>query len=430
MGFGSALRHRGFASLWLSQLVSRLGDSIHEIALIWLVYEVTGDPTLLALTVAASALPTAASSLPAGSLVDVLNRRQVLVAASLLRGGLVLLIPLTGPGPLLVPVVLGVAAATGVIEAFAGPARGALIPNLVPREDLDPANALFELTRSASRMLYVLGGIAVALLGSFAVFYLDAVSFLVAAALLFGVPAGAGVARPDDRPSEGSWFERMASDVRAGLAFVRSHRYLPSVILLSLLTTLAMAPLAVVLPFFVRATTGGGSTAFGLLYGAIYVGVIAGAIGIGVFDRLTAAYRGWIIVGGVALVGIALVATAVLPPRSANPLTVAFASLVGLGVAFTLVNTPVQTLVQSTVPDEKRGRVFAVLAAITLPALPVGALAAGPLVERFSAPSILLAQGIVLVVVSLPLLLTPLAKAGQTNRNPGGGEATEAPDVR
>ncbi|MFB6173942.1 MAG: MFS transporter [Halobacteriales archaeon] len=416
MGFGAALRHRGFLALWLGQLVSRLGDSVHEIALLWLVYVATGDPSLLGGVVAVSALATAGGSLPAGGLVDALNRKWVLVGTGLLRGAAVLAIPLVGQGRWLVPTVLAVAAITGLLEAVAGPARSALVPSLVPERDLDAANGLVELTTSVSRTLYAAGGAVVAAVGAVSAFYLDAASFAVAAALGLAVPSEAGT--PDGGTGEST---TLPGDVLEGLRYVRRTPLLWSVLGLSLATTLTMAPLAVVLPVFVRTTVGGGSVAFGLLYGAVYAGVAAGALLIGGFDGWIGARRGRVIVTGVAGLGVALLGMATLPPLSPAPTLTAAATLVAFGLAFAFVNAPVRTVVQTAVPDGRRGRVFAVLGAVTLPALPAGALLAGPLLEAVGPVAVLAGQGVALLLGSVPLAFSPLAAAGRSRIDPSPG---------
>ncbi len=412
MGMRAAFSHPPFRVFWSAQVAARAGESIQEIALIWLVYETTGDAAILALLVAVTTLPTVLSSLPAGSLVDTMNRKWLLVGSNFGRAGLIVLIPIVRMTESVVTIVLAVAVITGIIQAIATPARGAITPHLVPRRSLDAANALLVVTQSASRFLYVLGGIAITYLGVFSVFYLAACGFLLATGLLVRIPSGLG------RPSETShldrssvwtgYFERM----KRGIRFVRTHEILPSVVVLSVLTTIALAPLAVVLPFYITNVTGGGSTEFGILYSSIYLGIFMGAILVGRFDALTNAFRGLIVLAGVFFIGITLLAVAIIPSHTPNPLLAGIMGFFAFGIAFTLVNTPLQTLVQSIVPSQQLGIVFAVLATLTLPAMPIAAILTGHILQFLSPSTMLLGQGILLVFTAVPLALGPLRNTG------------------
>lgn len=412
MGMRAALSQRYFVVFWIAQFAARMGESIQEIALIWLVFDTTGEASLLALMVAATTLPTVLSSLPAGSLVDRLNRKWLLVGSNLARAGLIVLIPIAGMTAYLIPLVLGIAVVTGVIQSVATPARGAITPHLVQRSSLDAANALLAITRSVSRFLYILGGIAITYLGVLAVFYLAATGFLLAGGLLILLPSALG------RTSETSVLDARSvwigyfEQIHRGIGFVKTHEVLPSVVLLSVLTTLALAPLAVVLPFYITTVTGGGSTDFGILYGSIYFGIFLGAILVGSFDALTNAYRGRIVLAGVFLIGVTLISVAIIPSRTINPLVAGVLGFFGFGIAFTLVNTPLQTLVQTVVPSEQRGIVFAVLATLTLPAMPVAAILTGFIIEYISPSTVLFGQGIMLVLLAVPLALGPLRHTG------------------
>lgn len=412
MGMRAALSHRNFLVFWTAQLAARTGESIQEIALIWLVYETTGEASVLALMVAATTLPTVLSSLPAGSLVDTLNRKWLLVGSNVTRAGLIVLIPLIGMTEYLISFVLAIAVVTGIIQSVATPARGAIIPHLVTRSTLDAANALLAITRSVSRFLYILGGIAITYLGVLTVFYLAATGFLIASGLLFLLPSALGRTSETTPLDARLVWSGYYHKIRRGVGFVRTHEVLPSVVLLSVLTTLALAPLAVVLPFYITSVTGGGSTEFGILYGSIYLGIFSGAIIIGVFDALTKAYRGIIVLSGVFLIGVTLLTVAIIPSKTINPFLTGIFGFFAFGIAFTLVNTPLQTLVQTVVPTEQRGMVFAVLATLTLPAMPIAAILTGYIIEYLSPSTVLFGQGLLLVLLAVPLTLGPLRHTG------------------
>lgn len=461
MSFRAALRNRGFLALWIAQVVSRLGDSVHELALIWVVVSVTGDPAVLSVVVLASMLPNLVVSLPAGSLVDRWNRKHVLVVTDVVRGAAVLAIPLLGRHDLLVPVVVAVALVTGTMEAFFGPARQAIVPNLVDREHLDAANALSQLTVSASQTLYTAGGLVVGVVGAFAAFYVDAASFFLSALVLLAIPRAAGAPdagreaattdgpAPADRSSGASTADEpgVLADVRDGLGFVRGHRLLVPLIAVAVLVNFAGAPLGVVLPFYVDALGGGGAVAplatwlaatvpnaggvdeaglaFGLVYGALFVGMFAGSVLVNVLGGVVMDQRGRVVVGSLVLSGLSLLGAATLPAATGAPLATGLAALFATGLFVGGVNVPVNTLVQAVVPDDRRGKVFAVMNVGTMAAAPVGVALAGPLVAAAGPLAVLAGEGLLVAAAGGLAATTPLLGVGREAVVDDGGRTED-----
>jgi len=175
------LKNRDFLKLWLGQLASRIGDGIHEIALAWLVLELTGSALSMGAILAVSITPNLLFGLPAGVLVDQFNRKQIMVLADFSRTVIVLVIPITYMlGVLQIWMIFAVAFLTSTAEAFAGPARLSSIPNLVKEENLDPANSLIQITKAVSSLFGLsLGGAVVAIFGPADSFFLDSLSFFL-----------------------------------------------------------------------------------------------------------------------------------------------------------------------------------------------------------------------------------------------------------
>ena len=412
------LRERGFAALWLAQLVSRIGDSIHEIALIWVVYEVTGDPTLIAVVALASFLPSLLVSLPAGVLVDRLNRKYLLVGTEAVRGVAVLAIPLVGEGPLLVPVVIGVALLASTMEAFFGPAQGATIPRLVEEADLDAANSLTSLTLSTSRLFYVAGGVIVGLGGSFVAFYLNSASFLFAALVLLAVPTAAGRPEPDaaadptradagtaPRPS-------LLADAREGLRFVRDSPALVAVVAMGVFVDFAFVPLVVVLPVFATDVLGGGGATYGFLLGAFFAGTLVGNLAVGAVRGTVDDRRGPVMVAATVLTGAFVGLAAWLPGVVPFPLAAALVGFLLAGACNPFLNVPLTTYAQAVVPDEKRGKVFAIMRLGITGAAPIGIALAGPLVDALGPVPVLLVMGGIVAMAGVSGLFTPLVRIG------------------
>lgn len=412
MSFRSALSHRGFRFLWLSQLVSRIGDAIHEVALVWLVYEVTGDPGLLSLTLIASFVPTSVLSLPAGAVVDRVNRKRLLVGIDLLRAGIVLAIPLVGPGPLIVPIVIVIAFVTGAADAFFRPAESAMRPNLVPEEDLESANSLMQITSSFSQILFALGGLVVFAVGSFSAFYVDAGSFLLSGLFLLGVPSDR-VTRDAAERETGSLRSTVRSgldDVRDGLAFVRGNRVLPVIIVVGASLDVALAPVNVAIPGFAASLPVSGSLGVGLLYSALFGGVTVGSVLVSRFDEFVDAYRGYVVTFGTLVFGSLLalgpLAAGVLP----WPLVGVLVPFALAGIFMAAMQVPLSTLMHLVVPNEKMGRARSILRMASSLGFVVGLGVAGPAVGRFGEGAVIVGVGAAVALLGVGLALQPFVR--------------------
>ncbi|MFB6271099.1 MAG: MFS transporter [Halobacterium sp.] len=417
MALRDALSHRPFRRLWYGQLASRVGDSVHEIALIWVVYEVTGDPTLLSVTLAASFVPTVLLSLPAGAVVDRVNRKYVLVGSDLVRAATVLVIPLVGPGPLLVPTVLAVAFVTGVADAVDGPARDAFVPRLVDDEDLDAANSLVGMTASLSQVLFAAGGVAVAVFGSFAAFYVDAATFVVSALFVATIASEHGV--PDRATGGAEAFSsvvrdgkrRLVSDVREVLAYVRERALLRNVLVLGALLQAAVAPVNVALPVYAPTLPVPDSVALGVLYSAFFTGMTAGMVAVGRFDRAVDARRGHVIVAGMVAYGVTMAAAVVLAVETLAAVGVVVSLFALSGVGFAAATVPLRALPQLVVPDDRLGRYTAAWRTLSSGAFVVGLVATGPIVKLAGARATLVGVGVATVLIGVVTALQPLGRA-------------------
>ncbi|UPV76878.1 MFS transporter (plasmid) [Halorussus limi] len=401
MSFRSALSHRGFRALWFGQVASRVGDSVHEIALIWVVYEVTGDPTLLSLTFVASFLPTTVLSLPGGAIADRVNRKHLLVGSDVVRGAVVLVIPAVGRGELLVPTILAVALFTGIIDAFDGPARSAIIPQLVPDDDLESANSLKELTFSVSQMFFAGGGAVIAVVGSFDAFYVDAGSFFLSALFVLAIPSERGRPSPDEDQSPKRTFRaRLRSvvretkrDISDSLGYVADHPLLTNLVAFQVGLQFTLAPINVALPVYAPSLPLEGGFAIGLLYSAFFTGMTAGSLLVGRYDGLVHAYRGRLVVGGLPVFGLLLVLAVVRVPTTGVQTAAVLVSLALAGAVFAAVRVPVTTLGQLVVPEERLGRYSSVVGVFSSLAFVVGLGLTGPVVDAFGSRATLLGVG-------------------------------------
>ena len=180
----ATLRQRNFALLWFGGLISLIGDRAMFIALEFYVYQQTGSTLRMAALFTAYYLPMVLFGSVAGVFVDRWNRRRIMIVTNLLQAGVMLLLLLVHSGEWLWLIYL-VAFIQSSASMFFGPAESAIVPNLVGKEQLVPANALGNLNNTIARLAGPpIGGILLGLFGMEVVVIADSVSFLIAGALI------------------------------------------------------------------------------------------------------------------------------------------------------------------------------------------------------------------------------------------------------
>ena len=270
------LRSPAFRRLWIAGFISESGDWVLLVALPVFVYQLTGSAAATATTFVVALLPGLALSPVSGVLADRADRRKLMLAISLAQA--VALLPLLAvhdAGDLLI--VNGVTAVQAALAALFEPAKNALLPTLVAREDLTAANGLVGLNGNLARLVGAsLGGVLLGFTGLPGVLAADIASYLLAAALL---------ARPfEDRRAPGA----RAPILRAwleGLREIRDRRPLRTTAGIAGLMALSQGIFVVLFVVFVTDRLGGGEAETGLLRGVQAVGGIAGGAFAGLLAR-------------------------------------------------------------------------------------------------------------------------------------------------
>jgi len=353
------LAHRpALRLLWLGEVISQAGDSLFQLALIWLVLELTGSSSATGLVAMSAYLPTLLVGLLAGALVDRLNRRRVLLTAALARALLAACIPLLASHGMLNPALLGlITFVMATFSAHFNPARDALVPELVPEADLRPANALIQ----SGWQLALLAGPALAglltpITGQLHLFTATAAAFALAALCLGGMPDTPSGARASLAPSA-MWGElRLAARAAAeGLALARRDRRLWAILLVTGADNLfIMGPAIVGTPLFVRQVLRGDSSDYAFLLTAYAVGMLTGSLLLARFGRHVRDSR--LLLWGIILDGITF-----LPLLWVGTFAGAWLTLFVHSLMIPLIVVPRPTLIQRMVPAAYHGRVFSLV---------------------------------------------------------------------
>jgi predicted MFS family arabinose efflux permease len=271
-----ALRHRDFRLLWSAQAVSLGGDGTYLVAIAWLVYDITNRPSALAIVGVAWTVPQVAGLLLSGVLSDRVERRRLLVIADLIRCaaiGAIAALAYAGTARIWHLVLL--VAVYGLGQALFQPAYTAIVPEVVPREELLQANALREVLEPLGMRFAgpALGGALIAVFGVGTAFLVDAATFAVSAVLVVAISA-----RPPPRSAPGSIWR----DLGEAFAYVRAHAWLWGTLVgAALFLLFTLGPFEVLLPYIIRNDLGGGAAVFGTVLAAGGAGSIFGAVLIG-----------------------------------------------------------------------------------------------------------------------------------------------------
>ncbi len=400
------IRRPGLRNLWLAQVVSQLGDGMFTTAIALAVLDRTNSGTALSLTVIAQFLPFLFLGVVAGALVDRWERRRTMVVSDIIRGIVVLLIPLLDwLGALHAYSYAAVAFLLTTAGLFFDPAKNALIPTLVSRASLARTNALLESTR---QVLFIagpaFGGVLIALVQSDGVFIADGATFFLSALILSGVPR----ARREDAPmpveEDETPGERLGTAIRRGLNYIHTNRLLRLIVGVGSALNFLLSPLPVLIPLFFAQVLHTGPSAFGAAISIVFVGFLIGAVLVGALAARIG--KGWLTVFGVLLAGVATSLFALGPPV----IVVLGLALLG-GVAIGALNVCESTVIQENAPDTMRGRVFAVYESVSQGGRAIAVALSGVLADLIGVSSLFLAVGVLVLICGGALALSPAIRA-------------------
>ena len=385
-----ALRHRNYRLFFAGQTVSLIGTWMTRIATSWLVYRLTRSALLLGLVGFAGQIPSFLLAPLAGVLVDRWNRHRLLIVTQVLamvQSAALAALALTGV--INIWHVLLLSLFQGGINAFDMPARQAFVVEMVDkREDLANAIALNSSMVNAARLLGPsIGGVLIAAVGEGWCFALDAASYLavIASLLLMQVAP---------RPRPAARGVRMLAELRAGWAYVAGSPAIRSMLLLLALVSLVGMPYTVLMPVMASTVLHGGPNTLGFLMAASGVGALGGAVFLA--NRRTVLGLGRVIPTMAGLFGAGLIGFSL-----SRSLWLSLLLLVVTGLGFMVQMAASNTLLQTLVEDDKRGRVMSFYTMAFMGTTPFGSLLAGSLAHRIGAPYTLLLGGLGCVAAAL-----------------------------
>lgn len=387
----ASLRHRNYRLYWIGSLIANTGDWMDQIAIGWLIWQLTESGSYLGLLAFCRAFPILLFTLFGGAIADRFERRRVMQVTQTWAMLLALLLAaLVFTDVVEVWMVLAIAALRGIMLSVNLPTRQALLSDIVDRENLSNAIALNSATMNLTRILGgSLGGLGITLVGVAGVFLINGMSFIILITALAAMaipPAAAPVAR-----------KSVIRSIGEGLSYVRHHQTLRSLTILALVPMVFGMPYMSLMPIFADDVLGIGNEGYGLLVSCTGIGALCGALTVAALNDYRKRGRLMLFI----MVGFGTML--LLFSRSSIPLLSAFL-LLGVGAGQTGYMAFNTTLLQTHASDEMRGRVMSVFF-LNRGLVPLGTIGAG-----FSAEAIG-AQWTVTIMASAVILLALLTIA-------------------
>lgn len=377
-----ALRHRDFRLFFAGQGISQMGTWLQLIAVSWLVYRLSDSAFMLGLAAFAMQIPFLVLAPLAGVFVDRLDRRRLLIATNS--------VAMLQAIAMFTVVALGIVQpwhlimgnfVLGVVNACDAPARQSILIHLVRgRSDLPSAIALNSVMMNLARFVGpMLGGALIAALGERWGFGANAVSYLAMLLALSQIPS----ASRDFIPGESGLLRQLAAGARYAYGFLPSR----SALLVLTATSLTVGSYVALMPWFAREAFHGNSGTLGMLISAAGFGAVTGMVYLALRPGIRGLFR--LLARTVATAGAAL---CVFSFSTSLWLALPALYFVGLGMMLTAAST--NTVLQSIVPEELRGRVASLYVMSFIGMSPLGALAAGWVAERIGPPHTLAICGL------------------------------------
>jgi predicted MFS family arabinose efflux permease len=387
-----AFEYRDFRLMWIGACTSTIGTWMQMVAQQWLVYTLSkDDPFFLGLDGFLGQIPIVLFSLLGGVMADRTDRRKMLLGSQYVQMTTALtLAALTFAHVEKVWHILILSFIVGSAQSFGGPAYSALIPSLVPKENLPNAIALNSIQFNVGRVIGpALGGVTLTAFGAAWCFGLNGISFVAVIISLYIINAGF-------TPTKST--ESMLTSMKQGIGFIRKQEGMRALIVLSFLMTMMAIPLITFLPVFAKEVLHGTPATFTALLCSSGIGAICGALMVAGMAKTKNQGRTALLM--LITLGVATIVFA----RSTNTI-LSCIMIFFAGAAMITVFASITSLVQAITEDSMRGRVMSVYNVAFRGGMPFGMLIVGRLIPMYTAPFTMSVVGAITILLGLYFLL-------------------------
>ncbi len=376
--------------MWLGACTSSIGTWMQTLAQSWLVYNISGSAFYLGLDAFLGQVPIILFSLVGGVVADRMDRRKILLISQFVQLtcaftlALLVFFGLREIWP-----ILCLSVVVGCAQAFGGPAYSSLVPSLVEPEDLPNAIALNSIQFNLARVIGpVVGGITLAKFGATWCFALNGLSFV---AVIFSLL----IVKLRFTPSKTK--ESVLTSMKSGISFIRHRTAMVSLIVLAFSMTLIAFPVISFMPVFARDVLHGDANTLSWLMASSGAGSVAGALIVAAMGRKKN-------LGRSALFMLLLLGASMSAFALSRLINLSCALLFVSGAAMIAVFTMITSLVQLITTDDMRGRVMSVYNVAFRGGMPIGAIVTGAIIQNASAPPVIAANGVILVLIGFYFL--------------------------
>ena len=384
-----ALRHKNYRLFFGGQSLSLIGTWMQQVALGWLVYRLTDSAFLLGLVGFSSQIPTFILASVAGVLADRYNKHKIIIATQTLAMIQAFILAfLTLSGKIQIWQILLLSLFSGMINAFDMPTRQSFVIDMVEdRNDLPNAIALNSSMFNAARLIGpTLAGVLITALGEGMCFLINAISYIAVIAALFLMNI-IPMANNNTR-------EKVLEGLKEGIKYAYNFKPIRTLLLLIGLVSLTGMPYTVLMPVFAKDILHGDAHTLGFLFGTVGSGALIGAIYLASRKSVLGLGRWIAIATSIFSLGLLFFSF------SRNIcLSVSLMLFTGFGMMMQMAST--NTLLQTLVDDDKRGRVMSLYVMAFMGTAPFGSFMAGTLASTIGAPYTVLSSGVICLIGAL-----------------------------
>jgi MFS family permease len=381
-----ALRHRNFRLFFGGQTISLIGTWMTRVATGWLVYRLTGSALLLGTISFAGQIPTFLLAPFAGVWVDRLDRRQVLVwTQTLSMVQSLTLAALTLSGHITIPLLLALSVTQGMVNAFDMPGRQSFMVQMVDdKRDLQNAIAINSSMVNVARLIGPsLAGMLIAVSSEGWCFLIDGISYLAVIASLLMMRVHMPVVK--------RVATSMIAELKAGWTYVSEFQAIRTILLLFAVVSLMGMPFVVLMPVFAKTVLHGGPHTLGFLMAAMGLGALVSALSLAARRNVRGLIR--MIPIAAAVFGLGLIGFGL---SRVFWLSMVMVFIAGMGMMQGMAAS--NTVIQTIVTDDKRGRVMSYYTMAFMGMAPFGSLLAGTMASAVGAPLSVVMNGAVVIV--------------------------------
>jgi len=381
----AAFEHRNFRLYWFGNLASLIGTWIQNIATGWLVLTLTNSPFFVGLNSTLAWLPAWIVSLPAGAMADRFNKRKLMIGTQTVLALFALVLAvLYWTHVLTIYHVLVISCLSGFAATLNGPIAQSLVPDLVGRKNVLNAIALNNAMFNSARIIGpAIAGVLLGTIGAGGCFGINSASFLAIIGALWVIRL--------PRPEPHGQGESVWQQILTGLRFVKGHRDIRAIIVLTAVFSSFGMMYLPLMPVFARDVFHSGAREYGVMMTCVGVGAVVGGLTLATMSKTR--HKGVILILGTLGIGLLSIALSfVRDVRLALPL------IALIGFCQTSITSLMNTLIQTLAPEHIRGRALSVYMLAFNGMFPLGCLLGGTIAQRFGAPAATLVGGCAVLV--------------------------------